>query len=211
MEAFMNATLLNREQWVAWSVASRAAPGETISGDLHLVCKWPHGVLIAVVDGLGHGEDASLAARIAVGVLASKPGDSVISLVQECHRALRSTRGAVMTLVSLNTDDDTATMIGVGNVEAVLVRADPEVHPERELVLLRSGVVGCELPTLRASLVPFKRGDVVVLATDGIREDFAQEIKPQETPVLLVDGIMARKYRGRDDGLVLACKYLGKS
>lgn len=206
----MSATVVNREQCVTWSVASRPAPGEMLSGDLHLVCPWSLGVLVAVVDGLGHGEEATFAARRAIDLLAGRPGDSVITLIQDTHRALRATRGAVMTLVSLNTQDDTATAIGVGNVEAVILRAHAQAKPRRESILLRNGVVGCELPVLHASLTPFLPGDVVVLATDGIREDFAQEIGSPETMAQMVDGIMARKYRGTDDGLVLACKYLGK-
>jgi len=207
----MSATLVNREQCVEWCVASRALPGELVSGDLHVVAPWEHGVLFAVVDGLGHGDEATVAARTAVEVLAAHPHESVIALVQRCHRALQRTRGAVMTLLSLNTADDTATLLGVGNVEAALVRANPQGLRPRESVLLRGGVVGYQLPALQASLVPFSPGDLVVFATDGVREDFGDLISAQETPAALVDRIMAQKFRGTDDGLVLAGKYLGKT
>ncbi len=206
----MSATVVNREQCVEWSVSSRAIPGQTVSGDLHVVRAFPHGVLIAVVDGLGHGDEATAAARAAVEVLAQNPGESVITLVHRCHRALLNTRGAVMTLVSINTHDDTATMLGVGNVEAALLRANPQGLRPRESVLLRGGVVGYQLPALHASFVPFAPGDLVVFATDGVREDFADELTAGEPPAELVDRIMERKFRGTDDGLVLACKYLGK-
>jgi serine phosphatase RsbU (regulator of sigma subunit) len=35
-------------------------------------------------------------------------------------------------------------------------------------VLLRSGVVGYQLPTLRASTLPIAPGDLLIFATDGI-------------------------------------------
>jgi negative regulator of sigma-B (phosphoserine phosphatase) len=210
VEALMSATIVNRDQCVEWCVASRALPGELVSGDLHVVSSWEHGVLIGVVDGLGHGDEATFAARCAVNVLAEHPAESVISLVQRCHRALLNTRGVVMTLLSLNTQDDTATLLGVGNVEAALVRANPQGVRPRESVLLRGGVVGYQLPALHASLVPFTPGDLVVFATDGVREDFSDLVNPQDAPAQQVERIMAQKFRGTDDGLVLACKYLGK-
>lgn len=205
----MTATIVNREQCVEWSVASAPHPGQIVSGDLHVVSAWADGVLIGVVDGLGHGDEATKAARTAVDVLAAHASEPVVSLVQRCHRALQHTRGAVLTLISLDTRTHTAALIGVGNVEAILCRADPQARPPRERVLLRGGVVGYQLPALQASHVPFGPGDIVALATDGVREDFVDEVSAAEPTAQLVDRIMARKFRGNDDGLVLACKYLG--
>ena len=207
----MSATVVNREQCVEWSVATRPHPGQAVSGDLHVVSTCAHGVLIGVVDGLGHGDEATAAARAAIDVLSAHSGEAVISLVQRCHRALQQTRGVVMTLLSLNTDNDTASLIGVGNVETVVVRAAPEAKPRRESVLLRGGVVGYQLPALQAANVPFTAGDLVVFATDGVREDFGDLIISGEPTAQLVDRVMNQKFRGNDDGLVLACRYLGKS
>lgn len=194
-----------------WSVAARALPGQAVSGDLHVVAPWREGVLIGVVDGLGHGDEATAAARIAVAVLEQHAGESVITLVQRCHQALQRSRGVVMTLASIDTAEDTVSMLGIGNVETVLCRADPEARPRRESVLLRGGVVGYQLPALHASILPLRGGDVLVFATDGVREDFAELIQPAEPTAQIVERIMAKKFRGSDDGLVLGCRYLGKS
>ncbi|MEO5959342.1 MAG: SpoIIE family protein phosphatase [Opitutaceae bacterium] len=204
----MSATVVNREACIEWSVATRPRPGESVSGDLHLVSAWETGVLMAVVDGLGHGHEATLAARTAIDVLTRHASESVVALVQRCHRALQRTRGVVMTLVSLNTDNDTAMALGIGNVETVFFRGDLRARPGHESVLLRGGVVGYQLPALHSSTVQLAPGDVVVFATDGVREDFSDLIDPTEPLAQLVDRIMARKFRGTDDGLVLACKCL---
>lgn len=204
-------TASTRPQILEWSVATRALPGQLVSGDLHVVAPWRDGMLMGVVDGLGHGDEATLAARAAVAVLEQHAGDSVIALVQRCHRALQPTRGAVLTLASLNTADDTLTVIGVGNVETVLVRADEHARPRRESVLLRGGVVGYQLPALHAAVLPIGAGDVVVFATDGVREDFAELINPADPIPQMVERIMAKKFRGNDDGLVLGCRYMGAS
>ena len=198
-------------QVIEWSVASRALPGQLVSGDLHAVVPCPDGVLVAVVDGLGHGDEATAAARIAVAVLEQHAGEPVVNLVQHCHRSLQRTRGAVMTLIALNTREDTLTALGIGNVETVLHRADAAAKPRHESVLLRGGVVGYNLPNLQASVLPIAPGDVVVFGTDGVREDFSELITTLETPRQLADKIISQKFRGTDDGLVLACKYIGKS
>jgi len=207
----MNAIASQTSSAIEWSVASRALPGLSVSGDLHVVAPWSGGVLLAVVDGLGHGDEATAAARIAIAVLEQHVGEPVASLVQHCHRSLQRTRGVVMTVVTVNPRENTLTALGIGNVETVVQRANRQAQPARESVLLRGGVVGYHLPALQASVLPIARGDVVVFGTDGVREDFSDLIDPVESPRSLVDRIMAQKFRGTDDGLVLACKYLGNA
>lgn len=207
----MNAALTasHQDQFVEWAFAARTMPGEEISGDLHLVSSQPGGVLASVVDGLGHGSEALVAARTAVDVLEKHAGESVIALVQRCHAALKETRGAVMTVLAINAADDTVTALGIGNVEATLLRRNPVGSRAREDVLLRGGVVGYQLPALQASVMPIYSGDVIVFATDGIREGFAERVSVTESPRSLVDRIMSEYFRGTDDALVLAIRYLG--
>jgi phosphoserine phosphatase RsbX len=206
----MIATTVNRQDALEWSVASRALPGQVVSGDSHVVTPWTGGLLLAVVDGLGHGDEATVAAKRAIEVLVAHAGESVIALVQHCHRALRLTRGVVMTLVSIDVREATLTALGIGNVETVLWRANPQARPRRESVLLRGGVVGYQLPALQASVFPVSIGDLLVFATDGVREDFGDALDAAEPVGQLADRILAQKFRGTDDGLVLACKYLGR-
>ena len=201
-------TLLQREHGVEWSVVSKPLPGQLVSGDLHIVRPSRHGVLLAVIDGLGHGDEATLAARKAGDVLEAQANDSLVSLIQQCHAALRATRGAAMTLVAVDIERRTATALGVGNVEAMIVHADRAARPTRESILLRNGVVGYQLPMLQVSEMPIAPGDVVVFATDGVREDFGDRVNPAEPLPQLVDRILAQKFRGTDDALVLACKLL---
>jgi hypothetical protein len=49
-----------------------------------------------------------------------------------------------------------------------------------------------------------------VFATDGVREDFGESVNATDPPAQLAENILARKFRGTDDGLVLACRYLGR-
>src|SRR5213594_3578778 len=135
---------------VEWGVASQTLAGEVQSGDKHVVKVFPHGALLAAIDGLGNGEEAAAAANMAVRVLQTSENESVISLLKRCHEWLRSTRGVVISLAAFNAVDETMTWVGVGNVEGILLRADPTVDPRYESLLLRSGVVGSRLPLLHA-------------------------------------------------------------
>lgn len=205
----MNPTVtVQRDAGIEWCVTSRAIPGQTVSGDQHVVAAEGESVMLAVVDGLGHGDDATLAARKATEILGSRAGEPLVAVLQECHRALRHTRGAVMTLVTVNARARTATALGVGNVEAVIVRADRQSKPPRDTVLLRNGVVGYQLPPLQTSEYTINPGDLLVFATDGIREDFAEQLSPGEPLQQLVERVLTQKFRGTDDGLVLACRIL---
>lgn len=201
-------TKLHRDRGVEWSAVSRALPGETVSGDQYIVAPSRDGMLLAVIDGLGHGDEATFAARKAVDVLSGHASDPLVPLMQQCHRALRDTRGAAMTLVALNRLERTATVLGVGNVETMIVHADVRTKPARESVLLRNGVVGYRLPALQTNVVAIAPGDIVVFATDGIREDFGDRLSATEPLPRLVQTLLTQKFRGTDDALILACRVL---
>lgn len=188
-------------------VAARPLPGEWESGDQFLVAPTPHGMLVAVIDGLGHGCDAALAARAAVEVLAEHAGEPVVSLVQHCHAALRKLRGVVMSLASFNGGDNTMTWLGIGNVEGLLVPAQDQRGTRKISLLLRGGIVGDRLPALLPSTVPVGLGDLLFFATDGIHSGFIRDIRATEHPYELIHQIFYRHVRSTDDALLLGAKW----
>lgn len=189
-------------------VASRPIPGEWISGDQYLVAPFPHGVLVAVVDGIGHGSKAAAAAEAAVAVLAEHAGDPVESLVQRCHVALRKTRGAVMSLATLNGLDNTLSWLGIGNVEAMLVSSCKAPGSSRKVsLMLRGGIVGDRLPPLMTASVPLYPDDLLFFATDGIKSAFIRDVRCVEHPYELIHQIFFRHVRGTDDALLLGAKW----
>ncbi|TMA51493.1 MAG: stage II sporulation protein E (SpoIIE) [Deltaproteobacteria bacterium] len=192
-----------------WSVATRTMSGEIECGDAHLVVELPGGALVAVVDGLGHGREAAVAAREAVATLTQHADEPVVPLLQRCHGQLRATRGVVMTLASFRAADATMTWLGVGNVEGFLLRANAAAIPARESVLLRGGVVGYEIPPLRPATHRVAAGDTLVLATDGIRSAFAEGLDVAAPPREMAAGILARHAKDTDDALVLVARWLG--
>lgn len=196
-----------RTSFIEWGVAGCALSGQTESGDRHAVTAFANGVLLAAVDGLGHGEGAAAAAKIAVTTLEEFPDESVIALVNRCHTRLLESRGVVMSLASFNARDRTVTWLGVGNVEGVLLRGDAG-NPPPEVLLLRGGVVGVQLPPLRASIIPVVPGDTLLFATDGIQSGFADGLTVSDSPQHIADRILAQHGKGVDDALVLVARYV---
>lgn len=189
-----------------WGVASSVRAGEAESGDRHVVRSHPQGVLLAAVDGLGHGGEAAAAARLAVRVLRRHAAGSPVSLVQLCHEALKDTRGVVMSIASFDARRGTMTWLGVGNVEGILLKADANVP---QGLLLRAGVVGYTLPPLQEATVPLSPGDTLVLATDGIRAGFTDQYSRGVSAQQLADRILAHHGKSTDDALVLVARFLG--
>ncbi|MBI4459402.1 MAG: SpoIIE family protein phosphatase [Acidobacteria bacterium] len=195
---------------IAYAVGAWTFPGESESGDRYVVVPTKTGMLIAVIDGVGHGAEAAEAAKMAAGVVERHAAeDSIIALVKRCDEAMRATRGAVMSLASFNAEDHTVTWLSVGNVEGVLLRADSQAIPQRESVVMRGGVVGFRLPTLQAVVMPVYPGDVLIFATDGIASGFDLDISPSAPLQDIADNICSQHTKGSDDALVLVARYFG--
>jgi negative regulator of sigma-B (phosphoserine phosphatase) len=209
MDAMMRMEIAARRAPLLVGVACRALPGELASGDLHLVKETPEGMLVAVVDGVGHGEEAASAARWATEAIRAYQNEPLVSLVAHCHQTLAGTRGAVISLAAFDIGRETMSWLGVGNVEGALLCAGERGMPVRNRLLLRNGVVGHTLPTLEASEVPVAPGDLLVLATDGICPDFADTLIRGEAPQRSADRILAEYARDTDDALVLVARYRG--
>lgn len=193
---------------IDWGVASLTMPGQSQSGDRHLVQPYTNGLLVAVVDGLGHGEQAAAVADLAVTTLIKHAHEPVIALVKRCHDAMRETRGVVMSLASFNELDRVLTWMGIGNVEGLVLRAEGSPHSRHEYLLLRGGVVGGQLPSLIASIMPLMQGDTLVFTTDGIRGGFAKDLSASDPPQGMADRILAKYSKGSDDALVFVARVL---
>jgi len=203
----MQNEVMSSPPFLEWGVAAQALPGEAISGDRHVMQAFPSGALVAVIDGLGHGEEAATAAEIAVATLIGHAHESVIALLNRCHEQLRASRGAVMSMASFNAVEGTLTWSGVGNVEGMLRRAGFSTNASHEPPLLRAGIVGIQLPPLSASIIPVMPGDTLIFATDGITPDFADKLNLRDPPQELADRILAQHSKGTDDALVLIARY----
>jgi phosphoserine phosphatase RsbX len=193
---------------VAWACAGAALEGQSKSGDRSVVVEFPNGALVALIDGLGHGSAAHDAAVAAESVLLATPYESVDELMRQCHGKLKGTRGAVITLASFDAERGVMSWLGVGNVEALLIRAQ---SGSSEAVAMKGGTVGYMLPTLNPRSIVVHPGDTLVLASDGIKHGFKQEVLSARTPKQIADEVLANWAKQSDDACVVVARYVGDS
>ena len=190
-------------------VAGLAHEGEGRSGDVAVFAPSRRGGLVAVIDGLGHGDAAADAAEAAADVLRAQVERPPQELLQLCHDELRRTRGAVMTLAWFDLEARTMEWTGVGNVEARFVRAGDSGDARHASPVVLGGVVGYNLPKVRMGTIPLEPGDSVVLATDGVKADFSVSLESGIAAQELADRVLERHGKGTDDALAVVVRYLG--
>ncbi len=194
-----------------YGFAVASVDGQRESGDTHVVQYGEDLALIAAIDGIGHGDSAAAAAQIAAEVIRSHGTEPLEELAQICHHELRSTRGAVMSLASIDPRTGQMQWLGVGNVQGIVQRAGSAMGTAQEALLLRAGVVGAQLPVVHSTSVTLQAGDTIVFATDGVQSEFVRDLSAIETPQRCADRIMKQHFRGNDDALVLVVRFLGNN
>lgn len=191
-----------------WAAASRPLKGETVSGDMHLICPFPGGILVGVVDALGHGPEAAFAAKVAVATMERYADTPIVPLFRRCHEMLTKTRGVVAALASLNLRESAMLWGAVGNVEGWIVRADRARAPQS--IVQFGGVVGYRLPKMpgieRVQLTP---GDRMIFTTDGMDSESTAALNMTDPLPKLAGHLLQRYVKGTDDALILIVEYGG--
>ncbi len=169
--------------------------GEQECGDAVLVRPIERGVMIAVIDALGHGPKAAEVARRAVEGLTVAPVDQGIAdVIRQLHEHLRGTRGAAGTVCLLR--GGKLEGCGIGNVDLRVVGV-------RIPVALTPGVLGGSMNR------PFVfGGDLVVgarlvLFTDGVSARLDLAAVAGLAPAAACDALMARGRNAHDDATIV--------
>jgi anti-sigma regulatory factor (Ser/Thr protein kinase) len=185
-------------------VWTRPHPKEDRNGDAYFVRRRAGQTLLAVVDGLGHGEGAREASRVALAVLAEWQGEGLEEVFRAAHAALRPTRGAVMGACVVDAARGTFQYAGVGNVEVRVFNAPEPARP-----ISNNGTLGARMDRVRVWSYAWAEGASVVLASDGLSATWDVNDYPgllQRSPQLLA-GILMRDYgRDNDDATVLVAR-----
>lgn len=191
--------------FIEWAAASLTHPHEVRCGDAFLVKQNAMGALLCVIDGLGHGDEAMAAAQEAVAHILEHIDDDPTEIVTRCHQALRTTRGAVLSLASIDATRNILRWVGVGNVEGILMRG----AEQREWLPLRSGIVGCRMPRVQTTEFSVSAGEILLMFSDGVTSKFVHQLMIDESPVEMAERIMSNHVRGNDDAVALVARYHG--
>lgn len=140
---------------------SRPFKGLTICGDSFLIEERNGSFLTAVIDGLGHGYESSVAAEKAVEVIREYADLSVDAIMRRCHEGLRTTRGAAVGILKVSENGE-GEFCGIGNIE---VQA---LNGKAPSVFCLAGIVGHNLRASKVMPVNMKAGDIYCLMSDGV-------------------------------------------
>lgn len=185
-----------------YGLVHQPIPGESESGDAYCVIDRGSFYLVAVVDGLGHGEEARRSARRAIAYLEAHPEKPPQFLVEGCHEALKGTRGAVMAVARVERERGVLQHAGLGNIETRVVGPERVRRP-----VTVNGIVGHALRKLRTEEFPFAPGDLLLMHSDGISDRFELSPLARNRDVqMLADQLVRENGRFNDDQLMLVVR-----
>lgn len=184
--------------------------GEDFCGDSWGIQQSGNVSTLMVADGLGHGFEASLASLEAVRILRSHPDESPGSLIDLAHRALRSSRGAAVSVAHLDLAHDKITFSGLGNVVGQIYAGQVFGGKVRSQHLVSvNGTAGHHSARIREFTYAWPAGGILVMHSDGLATSASLDPRPvlaKHDPALIA-GVLYRDFsRGHDDATVVIAK-----
>lgn len=185
--------------------ASRPHPGFLQNGDRHYVEKTETGLVVGVIDGLGHGAPASEAAEVALACLRAHGSNVLEGFYNLCDAKLAGTRGVVAGIAVIDTQADRLEYIGIGNIEVQIYSGDSV-----DTLVSRHGIVGSgRMPNRRVHSAPFGPGSVMVMFSDGISARFrlGDYYGLVDQPAQFIADVLMRDWsRANDDATVVVVR-----
>jgi hypothetical protein len=195
---------------VEWAVGRRSVKTlDWKSAESSVVKSTPSGFLIAVVDATQDGHDGTRAAQLAAEVFEGYTHQSLIDLFNRADRACKDTVGCSVSAAIFNTSYHTVSWFGVGTIQGFLHHRSPTADPRYQWLKQQQGFVGDNQFTIREMTYSVHMGDVLILATDGIKPEFAGALPIEGKPRVVADTLLAEFARPEDDSLMLVTRYLG--
>ncbi len=209
-------TLVTCKRWVraelrvagvsplAFGVATRPRPGLQVNGDDFVIKQWDTSALVAVIDGVGHGEPAHRAAQAARRYVESHFDQALESIFRGVGYACRGTRGVVMALARFDWTPLRVSFAMVGNVEVRVLNSPEPFH-----YVIRRGIIGGNAPAPAVTGHAWGLESIMVLHSDGVKShwqwvDFPGLVdRPAE---IIAQRLLRELAREEDDATVLVAK-----
>lgn len=190
---------------IASGVINLPKPGETVCGDSWAVRWQVDQGFILMVDGLGHGPSAAMAASEAVRLFQKQPAQAApaptqTALFDRIHAGLRSTRGAALALVTIDFGQQVR-FVGVGNIAGTV-----QIDQKPRHLVSHNGIVGHTVHRVQEFVYPWATGGLLILHTDGLQtrwnlEQYAGLLHRHPS---LIAGVLWRDFRRGTDDVTVA-------
>ncbi|UAW99946.1 ATP-binding protein [Halopseudomonas nanhaiensis] len=184
-----------------FGISQHAQRNESACGDTWHLALDRKRISVLVVDGLGHGEDAAVAAQAGARAFAEHPFDGPDQLIADMHRSMQGTRGGAVAVLQLDVDSGGLSFAGIGNIGARIIAPQGTrglaSHP---------GIVGVQYRKTHTFSYPDAGGQLLVMFSDGLQSRWDLQDYPG-LPFLhpaIIAAVLYRDFcRGRDDVTIL--------
>ena len=156
-----------------------------------------------VVDGLGHGPDAEVAADAAIDAFADGAGTPE-DLLNRAEIAMRGTRGGAVAAVVVDAGSGQLDYAGIGNISGTIVGDE-----RRTGLMSHHGIVGGQMRKAKMLRYDWPVGATLVLHSDGLQTRWSLDEYPgwRMRHPAVVAGLLYRDFaRGNDDVTVLVLR-----
>jgi hypothetical protein len=183
-----------------FGIASRPASGMHANGDAYFVKEWNGQTVMAVIDGLGHGGEASAASERTKEFLGTNYSENPKQIILALHAHLgNKSRGVAAELVRIDAVKRHLLFCGIGNTEVRII-SEPPMHPAS-----LDGILGLNLRKAMEFEYPYNSLKAVVLHSDGISSRFDLSDYPAiyQKPQTVAEAIMTRWSKEYDDATIV--------
>jgi anti-sigma regulatory factor (Ser/Thr protein kinase) len=189
-----------------FGAATRAYPRMTVNGDAFVIKRWSASALVAVIDGLGHGQYAHRAAQAAKQYVETHFDQPLDTIFRGVGRNCRATRGVVMALVRFDCagDDIRFSFASVGNIEARVFGG-----ANRQQFIVPRGIVGGNAPHPRVTEHRWDPGTVMVLHSDGVTAPWGWADFPdltRESATTMAQRLLRTLAKDNDDATIVVVR-----
>lgn len=178
--------------------------GEEVCGDAWAAEQSRTRLVALVVDGLGHGAEAALAAATAVRAFRQSHEEPVEDIAGQIHLALRGTRGAAIALAEITPAAGQIRFCGIGNISARLLGSERHKN-----LISQYGIAGYQARQIRAYEDQWTDGAMLVMHSDGLSQSWDFDDHRgilSHHPQMAASTVMRDAPRATDDALVLALR-----
>jgi hypothetical protein len=183
-----------------FGVVEHALGDAFFSGDAWALSVSRDALTLLVIDGLGHGPLAQIAAVAGVEAMRSMVPVSPSEDLRAVHAAMHGTVGAAAGIARIGAGSKMVDFGGIGNIEATLV-----TDGGRSGLVSYPGVVGQRYPTFRTYRHVLDGKSHLVMHTDGLRSGWSPAHYPglfSRHPALIAGVLFRDCWRQSDDALI---------
>ena len=195
---------INKSIPLEFGVSTRPHPGMNLNGDAFVIKKWEENALVAVIDGLGHGQYAHRASQKAKEYIENHFMQSLKDIFRGVGRNCYATRGVVMAIVHIKWNLQKFSFASIGNIEARIFNS-----PEKFNFVLRRGIVGLNAPNPVVTEHIWHPGNIMILHSDGLRTHWDWRDFPylQQKPAQeIAGGLLRNLSKDTDDATIVVIK-----